>query len=149
MGRYYANQQGDQGKFWVALQPSDDPETVYDMDECDTDDGTFTNYFGDNSELIKVKLDEQYDILGVPKDERKYELANINDRFDYIWKDLFKYYLRYDNPDDVAGYYIGDNKPSAYPISEKLALAASRVDLGLFIYNTIKEYGECTMEAEF
>ena len=73
MGRWYYDQTGNQGKFWFAVQPSDDPKTIYGMSE---------------------------------------------------------------------------GEPTMYPISSEKELAASRVVLGLFIYNSIKNNGSCFMTAE-
>lgn len=48
----------------------------------------------------------------------------------------------------VSGYFMGEGKPTMYPISKEKELAASRVVLGLFIYNSIKNNGSCFMTAE-
>lgn len=141
------------------MQPSDDPATIYRMDEIEPDDEwdeesgyseTYTDYESSDAENIKKHLDEQYDILGVPKDERKYECENEGE---YVWKDLAKYYLTEQEPPKdeaykVCGYYMGEDKPTMYPIDKDKELAASRVQLGLVIYNTILTEGECLLTAE-
>lgn len=160
MGRWYRDQTGREGKFWFAVQPSDDPKTIYGMsevepdDELDEDDGyseDYTDYESSDDEYVKEQLDIQYDILGVPKDERKYECDDENA---YVWEDLAKYYLTEQQPPEdesgyrVSGYYMGEDEPTMYPISSAKELAASRVQLGLFIYNSIKKNGSCFMTAE-
>ncbi len=160
MGRYYSTQTGKEGKFWFAVQPSDDPRTVYHMGEIEPDDewdeeseysDTYTDYESADAEKIKKHLDEQYDILGVPKEERKYKCENEGK---YVWEDLAKYYLTEKEPPKdamghmVCGYYMGENEPTMYPISSEKELAASRVQLGLVIYNTILTEGICMLNAE-
>lgn len=142
------------------MQPSDDPATVYHMDEVEPDDEwdeesgyseVYSDYESSDAESIKKHLDEQYDILGVPKEERKYE---CKEEGKYVWEDLVKYYLTEQEPPKDAsghvacGYYMGDDKPTMYPISREKELAASRVQLGLVIYNTILTEGECLLTAE-
>lgn len=160
MGRYYSVQTGKEGKFWFAVQPSDDPATIYHMDEIEPDDewneeseysDTYSDYESSDAEKIKKHLDEQYDILGVPKEERKYECENEGE---YVWEDLAKYFLTEQEPPKDAtghracGYYMGEGEPTMYPISREKELAASRVQLGLVIYNTILTEGECLLTAE-
>lgn len=159
MGRYYSTQTGKEGKFWFAVQPSDDPRTVYHMGEIEPDDewdeeseysDSYTDYESADAEKIKKHLDEQYDILGVPKEERKYKCENEGE---YVWEDLAKYYLTEQEPPKdeaykVCGYYMGEDKPTMYPISSAKELAASRVQLGLVIYNTILTEGICMLNAE-
>lgn len=160
MGRYYSVQTGKEGKFWFAVQPSDDPKTVYHMGEIEPDDewdeesgysDSYTDYESSDAKKIKKHLDEQYDILGVPKGERKYKCENEGK---YVWEDLVKYYLTEKEPQKDAmghmacGYYMGDDKPTMYPISSEKELAASRVQLGLVIYNTILTEGICMLNAE-
>lgn len=156
MGRYYLTQTGKKGKFWVAVQPSDDPMAVYDMDDISEYEeeetyATYSDYESSDAENVKKHLDEQYDILGVPKEERKYE---CEDEGHYVWEDLAKYYLTEQEPPEDAmghkacGHYMGDGKPTMYPINSEKELAASRVQLGLVIYNTILTEGICILNAE-
>lgn len=155
MGRYYNTQTGKEGKFWFAVQPSDDPRTIYHMDDVseydeEEDYESYSDYESSDAEKIKKHLDEQYDILGVPKEERKYECEKEGE---YVWEDLAKYYLTEKEPPKdeaykVCGYYMGEDKPTMYPISKDKELAASRVQLGLVIYNTILTEGECLLTAE-
>ena len=62
MGRYYSTQTGKEGKFWFAVQPSDDPRTVYHMGEIEPDDewdeesgysDSYTDYESADAEKIK------------------------------------------------------------------------------------------------
>lgn len=162
MGRMYYDQTGNQGKFWFAVQPSDDPKTIYGMSEVEPDadwdeeeaDGygeSYIDYESSDDEYVKKQLDIQYDILGVPKEERKYECDDDNA---YVWDDLAKYFLTEQEPQEdesgyrACGYHMGDDKPTMYPISSEKELAASRVVLGLFIYNSIKNNGSCFMTAD-
>lgn len=156
MGRYYSVQTGKEGKFWFAVQPSDDPRTIYHMDDVseydeEEDYESYSDYESSDAEKIKKHLDEQYDILGVPKEERKYECEKEGE---YVWEDLAKYYLTEKEPPKDAsghvacGYYMGEDKPTMYPISSEKELAASRVQLGLVIYNTILTEGICMLNAE-
>ena len=160
MGRYYYFNSGREGKFWFAVQPSTDPKDIYGMNEVPADDADqgeddgygecYVDYECYDAERIKKRLDKQYDILGVPKDERKYELDDVGN---YVWEDLAKYYLTEKQTKDAmghtaCGYHMGDDKPVMYPISSEKELAASRVQLGLNIYNELKQKGYCMMTAD-
>ena len=157
MGRYYHNQDGNEGKFWFAVQPSDDPATVFGgmdvTDKSDEDgfDEGYTDYDIDDAEYVKKKLNEQYDILGVPEDKRRFDMP-IDKRGKYIWEELFDYIFSHEKPDGFDGIPYGDYKDGEhrtyYALSKEKELAASRLDLGLFIYNTIKRDGICSMTAE-
>lgn len=148
MGRMYHDQTGNEDKFWFAVQPSDDPKTIYGMGEVEPN---YIDYESSDDEYVKKQLDKQYDILGVPKEERKYECDDGNA---YVWGDLAKYFLTEQEPQEdetghkACGYYMGEGEPTMYPISSEKELAASRVVLGLFIYNSIKNNGSCFMTAE-
>lgn len=159
MGRYYFCNSGREGKFWFAVQPSTDPKDIYGMNEIPADDmeyeedngygECFVDYEAYDAERIKKRLDKQYDILGVPQEERKYEMEDVGD---YVWHTLQKYYLTEkqtkDNDGNInIGYAMGDDS-TLYPISKEKELAASRVQLGLNIYNEIKQLGYCSMTAD-
>lgn len=158
MGRFYQNQFGEEGKFWFAVQPSDDPETVFDgvdvteIDDEDEDDNDYyIDYDIDDAEYVKKKLDEQYDILGVPKEKRRFDVP-IGERGKYIWEELFDYIFSHEKPDGFDGIPYGDYKDGEhityYALSKEKELAASRLDLGLFILDTIRRAGVCSMTAE-
>lgn len=161
MGRYYQTQTGKEGKFWFAVQPSDDPEKVYGMSELEYDDEHadeagegygewYVDFETADADYVKKQLDKQYDILGVPKDKRKYK---IDDEGDYVWHDIVDYYLTEEQTKDEhgrdnIGYSMGDDKPTMYPISKEKELAASRVQLGLVVYNCILNNGYCCITAD-
>lgn len=156
MGRYYHNQFGEEGKFWFGVQPSEDPATVFgatDVTETDSEDydEDYADYDISDDEFVKKKLDEQYDILGVPKDKRRYRI-DTDKRGKYIWGELFDYIFSYEKPEKYDGIPYGDFEDGKhityYALSREKELAASRVSLGLFILNTIYRDGVCSMTAE-
>lgn len=175
MGRYYySNNSGDEGKFWFAVQPSVDVETVYGMtmeekpsdmtgedeEEWEGYGEWWADYRTSDSEYVRKQLDKQYDILGVPQEERIYEyedewdketLTGRDGRGKYVWETILKYFLTEQKIDGAIGYAMGDKDQhkSMYPISKEKELAASRIDLGLFILHDIQNYGECSMNMEF
>ena len=68
MGRYYQTATGREGKFWFAVQPSDDPQKIYGMDEVEYDDedydtGNTVDYYTDDKDYVRNKLEEQYNQL--------------------------------------------------------------------------------------
>lgn len=157
MGRYYHNQFGEEGKFWFGVQPSDDPESVFGAtdvtDESDEDgfDEDYKDYDIDDAEYVAKKLNEQYDILGVPTEKRRFDV-DVGKRGKYIWDELFDYIFTYEKPKDDRIIPYGDFKNGEhityYAMSREKELAASRIDLGLFILGTIKRHGVCSMTAE-
>lgn len=172
MGRYYtSNNSGEQGKFWFAVQPSDDVETIYgmtmvepprDMEGEEEEDWegygeSWADYETGDTQYVIDQLNKQYDILGVPQEERIYEyedewnaetLEDKNGRNDYVWGTMKKYFLTKTKTDGI-GYAMGNGMETEYPISKEKELAASRVNLGLFILHDIQNYGECSMNMEF
>ena len=70
MGRYYETNTGRRGKFMFGVQSSDDPGYM-GMNEQDR---SYIDYYADRDDEQKIrnKLDEQYDILGMPKGKRLY-----------------------------------------------------------------------------
>lgn len=129
MGRYYYCNSGREGKFWFAVQPSTDPKDIYGMNEVSIEEGgeeegdgygtSWVDYEGYDSQRIKRRLDKQFDILGVPKEERKYKLDDVGS---YVWNDLRKYFLTttQQNKEDI-GYAMmdEDNDTSWYPLSKE------------------------------
>lgn len=141
MGRYYTSGSGKfDGKFWFGVQPSDDPETIYGMREVGTDDSSYSDYESDNSAKVRRVLNKQFDILGVPKDKRVYKFNDDNEVGCYVWDELRDYYMTNDREKGIdRPYYAGEGKPSMYPKSHELELAASRLQLGLCILNEMRE----------
>ena len=157
MGRFYNNQDGAEGKFWFGVQPSDDPESVFgatdvtDESEESRFDTGYVDYEIVDDEYVAKKLNEQYDILGVPTEKRRFDV-DVGKRGKYIWDELFDYIFSYEKPEKYDGIPYGDFKDGEhityYALSKEKELAASRIDLGLFILGTIKRHGICSMTAE-
>lgn len=157
MGRYYHNQFGEEGKFWFAVQPSGDPATVFGGTDVTDESGeegfdeSYADYDISDGDFVRKKLDEQYDILGVPQDERRYNVA-VDKRGSYLWNDLFNYIFTYEKPKNFDDIPYGDFKNGEhrtyYALSKEKELAASRIDLGLFILSTINRDGTCSLTAE-
>lgn len=163
MGRYYNTSTGREGKFMFATQESTDPDYM-GMHE----NQNYLDYYADEDdvETIKAKLDEQYDLLGLPKEKRLYrlpkaELANewkAQDKWekenlhDLIFesfhkKDMEEAHKKYG---DKAVHWASD-KGDDYTDFERnpgLALALARVRLGLTILTDIEEDGCCELRAE-
>lgn len=155
MGRYYGA--GDHYmKFWFAVQPSDDPETVYGMKEDkdayeeDEECCGYIEYATDNGEYVRKQLDKQYDILNVKKEDRLYAAKTDKEIFDYFNKVIDKiiYTDKKTNEEDWS-YYMGEGKPTMYAVSDEYMLAASRVELGIVILSEIKDNGKCWLSAEY
>lgn len=159
MGRYYhSNKTGDEGKFWFAVQPSLDVVAVYGMEyeeppkdmeneeEEDWEDYgvSWADYYTNDTQYVLDQLNKQYDILGVPQEERKYTCYDVNY---YIFHTIKKYFLTKED-NGKMGYSMGD-EPTEYPISKEKELAMSRVNLGLFILNDLEQFGECSLNVEY
>ena len=153
MGRYYTSGSGKfDGKFWFGVQPSDDPETVYGMRETESDDVSYSDYESDDKAKVRRVLNKQFDILGVPKDKRVYKFNDDNEVGCYVWDELRNYYMTENKEEGVdRPYYAGEGKPSIYPKSHELELAAARVQLGLNILNEMRcnEDGNAWINAEW
>ena len=156
MGRYYSGANFD-GKFWFGVQPSDDPGTVFKMDE--TPPSQIEYYLdgsGENIAMVEEILDEQFDILKVPKEERLYEMTS--DEVDkYVEKISKRYLFRDRNPGDPSDknrttYWCEADDKKKYPhgmVADTRAkeLATARIDLGLKILTDLRQ-GECYLNAE-
>ena len=152
MGRYYSTDAGYEGKFWVGLQSSTDPGDVYGMEERDTlEDEQQIIYYSDDIKMVRKRLDGQFEKLGVPMMLRKYEFSNAAEIWDYVWGELGGFFTTETPPHEHAiGWYGGEGKPTVYGKSEELERTASRIDLGLIIYNSmLKQHGECWLKAEY
>ena len=85
MGRYY-NTNNFSGKFGFAVQSSDDPE-IFGME---AQEPTSIDYYLEATDESKAQvrkvLDEQYDILKVPQEERIYAVdpKNADEAWDKI-----------------------------------------------------------------
>lgn len=165
MGRFY-NTNHFTGKFGFAVQPSDDPGEVFGMEEQDR---TEIDYFLDGSEenirMVKKKLDEQYDILGVPQEKRVYHVESDEDATNKLYYPLATYAYEvvpldeYKSKDMIA--VGGDKEWEAQFYKDGLTeensriiakpekdLAIFRVYLGVKILSDLESEGECYLTAE-
>lgn len=160
MGRYYDTSTGRNGKFMFAVQNSDDPEYM-GMGE----DPTYIHYYADESDVDKItkRLNEQYEILGIGKDNRLYDMPRKEDGtdnheaydkwetkylHDKVWRaekfdglndeDKKKMHWASDKGDEYVGVEIGEGK----------CLALARIRLAIKILSDIKDEGYCSLDAE-
>ena len=152
MGRYYYTDNGREGKFMFGVQPSDDPELM-GMRE---DNSRITYYADeDDKETIEKKLDEQYDLLGIPKKDRlyfyendeeydKYEREVLDDKAWVKVKDDSKEAEKYKNE---VKWYCEDKGYTKYE-RKGMAIVLARIRLGTTILSDINEKGYCSLEAE-
>ena len=148
MGRYwntYAN--GFEGKFGFGVQSSADPE-IFGMSE----DTSKIYYVADNDALEQCEktLTEQYELLKVPKEDRRWEVANEQELgeihgkyFDYAFEECGMGEGEWGGiEDDGEAHYYRERFEGA-------ALALYRISLGLAIYSELKFEGWCELEAEW
>lgn len=155
MGRYYSCNADMHGKFWFGVQPSFDVEDVFGLERTSgkDDDNNLTSY-GEDIEKVKHAIDEQFDILQVPLVKRRYQFDMCHEIGNYVWDDIWKFFLTRIDPKDGSIPYCmssdgdGTTDDRAWPRSPKRMLAASRVQLGLIIYNAMRIDGYCDMEWE-
>lgn len=150
MGRYYNTDNGREGKFMFGVQSSDDPEYLGMHEE----NPSYINYYADTQDVpeIKKKLDEQYDLLDVPKDKRIYyckdykEMDKFEDEFLHC-----KVFVTVKDGDErykgQVGWYNGKEGYTDYEIPGK-AICLARIRLALNILSDIKDTGSCSLEAE-
>jgi DNA-directed RNA polymerase subunit N (RpoN/RPB10) len=118
MGRYY---NGDiEGKFWFAVQSSDDAEQFGARESTN-----YINYYADNIQEVKKRLYEIFDELGI--DEPTFYNMNTVEGEDKFYEDYKEYAAtRKDNDDKLW----------------------ASLELGLKMYWCILESGSCSFEAE-
>lgn len=128
------------------LEPS---EINYYLDDSD-----------DNIEYVTRALDEQYDIIGLEKEKRIYEIDSDDDeKLHNLSDEIMKLVYRpYDEKKDKGiPYHLFDEDlkklgwpkgTSGYPVNDKVMLAQCRVYLGLRILSDLKKDGECSLYAE-
>lgn len=134
------------------VQSSNDPEYM-GMSE----DPTFIQYYAskDDEPKIKAKLDEQYDILGVPKEKRMYYAKDLEayDRYeneeleDKVWVKVKDGSEEEKQFNGKTKWYCEDKGYTLYE-RENMALVLARIRLGVNILSDIKEKGYCSLEAE-
>lgn len=166
MGRYYYFTSGNEGKFGFAVQPSDDPETVFGMTPATIDYQLPADK--DSRARVEKIVAKQYDILGVPEGERAYSFATVEDRLTYtarVWadhavaivhRDKFEgrgcpYALTAEQEDELRGEGKNPNDYVGQPKGDDIMLAYYRATLGLDILAEMDiegENGYVSMNAE-
>lgn len=135
MGRYYS---GDiEGKFWFAVQSSDDAdnfgvegEPIYDSDEPDDDEEPYALAYcftTEHLESINSGINQSLEILG----ENKQKMDNFFE----------------ENPsysDDVLAEKVGCSLEEVKILLENYA----RLELGEKIRKCVEEQGSCAFDAE-
>ena len=112
---------------------------------------SYIDYEGRDKAKVRRELNKQFDILGVPKQQREYKFGSSSTIAKYVGDELREYFLTKDK--DKAACDIGWSMPDNetwYPITREKELAASRVELGLCILNEMitNEEGVCLLNAE-
>ena len=160
MGRYYNTSTGREGKFMFGVQPSDDPFYM-GMGE----DPTYIHYYAgeDDIEVVKKKLDEQYDLLGVDKKDRLYDLprnkGGTDDTeayykweeevmHDKIWRSVKREDMTEEEKKQVGWSSIKGDEYTDLEIGKGKCLALARIRLGLIILADIEDEGYCSLDAE-
>lgn len=155
MGRYYDTDGGRQGKFMFGVQPSDDPGYM-GMHEQEP---TTVEYYADEDDVEKItkKLDEQYDIIGIPKNERLYYCKDWQEMDKYEREVLHdKIFITVYAKDETAIKAHGgetrwaSGKGNDYVDFEikGMPIVLARIRLGLDILSDIKDNGFCALNAE-
>ena len=155
MGRYYNTASGREGKFMFGVQPSDDPGTMGMREQ----DPTMITYYADEHDRDKIikNLDDQYDLLGVPKEERIYSYKTreqMNKFEEEVLTDRVFVHVRQDDTEALKKYEHASrwcsSKGDDYIDFEKKgkALCLARVRLALDILSDIEQEGYCTLDAE-
>lgn len=152
MGRYYDTDSGRSGKFMFGVQPSDDPEYM-----GMTEDNTKIRFYsGEEDEPnVRAKLDEQYDILEIPKDKRIYYIKDWGEYDKYEKETLEdKVWVKVKRGSKEEEQHRGEDKWASDKPDEVMfektgtALVLARIRLGLVILSDIKDEGYCSLEAE-
>ena len=170
MGRYFNSNNFD-GKFAFAVQSSTDPE-IFGMEEQPPTEITYyLSGYEDNKENIEKILDEQYDILGYPKEKRIYEIEK-QEELDPLYDDLSPYVYKCvkteEVPKGIISYGGGNGwwkliapkelhhlsevefnqKYSIIPKSNQAPLAQARITLGIKILSDLRKDDYCELYAE-
>lgn len=153
MGRYW-NTNYHSGKFGFGCQSSSDPE-LFGMtvlsDNYDFD-STVDYYLEDDEDSMTqcyLALEEQFNILGVPVDERRYVFPDDDSRWAYI-DSLHKYVFReatMEERKDRVCWNVDDK--TCVERFDGSALAMFRLNLGIAIYSDLHLHGCCDLNAEF
>lgn len=153
MGRYW-NTNYHSGKFGFGCESSSDPE-IFGMtvlsDNYDFD-STVDYYLEDDKESMTqcyLTLEEQFNILDVPVDERRYVFPDDETRYEYV-RSLNDYVFRVateQEPKDNVCWSV-DGKTCVERFDGS-ALAQFRIALGIAIYSDLHLHGCCELNAEF
>lgn len=158
MGRYYNTDTGRGGKFGFGKQPSTDPGDFFKMKELEPSEITYTAD-KDDEEDIKAKVDELYEKLGIPKEERIYYQKGAEDE-EKLGDLLEKYCYRKVNRGEVERYdridgfkhdpyYCADGVHKVFiEKTEGASLILCRIRLGVTVLSDIKDEGICELTAE-
>lgn len=157
MGRYYNTASGRGGKFGFGKQPSTDPSDFFGMHECEPAEITYTAD-KDDEEEIKKKVDELYEEIGVPEEERIYYQKGPENQ-DTLGDLLEKYVYRKVNRKEVERYdkidgfkhdtfYCNEEHKVFIEKIEGASLIACRIRLGVTVLSDIKDEGYCELNAE-
>lgn len=160
MGRYYSTYSGREGKFMFAVQPSDDPEFM-----GMTENTSQIHYYADESDKreIRKRVKEQYEILGVPREDRLYVFPKTKDGkedtekyakweeeklYPKVWKNV-----KYDEATEEekkAAHWASTlgNDYFAIELEKGKCLALARIRLGIDILTDIENDGVCELDAE-
>lgn len=155
MGRYYDTDGGRRGKFMFGVQASDDPGYMgmHEQEPISID------YYADADDVehVKSKLDEQYDILGIPENKRIYYCKDNKQMSEYEDKVLHdKVFVTVHKDDKEAkekykgktAWWSGKgNEYTDYEINNN-ALALARIRLALDILSDIEDNTFCSLTAE-
>lgn len=137
------------------VQPSDDPAEM-GMHEQEP---LVVNYYADEDDVpnITKKLDEQYDKLGVPKEQRIYSYDKYEEAVKFeeeVLTDRVFVHVKEDDTETMEKYKNNtrwcSSKGNDYVDFEKegMAICLARVRLALDILSDIKATGYCDLEAE-
>lgn len=158
MGRYFQTETGRDGKFGFGSQPSTDPGDFFEMEEQEPNEITYT-LDKNNYDMVKEKVDELYDKLNVPAEERIYYLKKEREKEDKLGDLLEKYAYKKVNNAEVKRYnkidgfehstYYNEEKHKTFiDVFEGAGLCCSRVKLGLVILSDLQDDGFCELTAE-
>ena len=149
MGRYYYAGKFS-GKFGFGVQSSSDPE-YFGMYREDVIRYYLSDYV-EEMDNVKHIIDEQYDILELPLEDRVYEFDSNEAIDEYESEVLIPIAFRPATEEEINDKNINkfyDPRGSCVEAKQEQSyLALCRIRLGLCIYNELRINGECTLEAE-
>lgn len=172
MGRYYTTNTGREGKFGFACQSSGDPGDYFGMREQEPNYITY-EVDHDDYDAIKKKVDEAYDKLGVPQEQRVYyekasswkmtesEKIEVENESIKLREILNNYAFRLVKRDEIPKYekedgaryspFASDSRDVNMCNIERFPNAflwVCRVTLGITILSDLDDEEVCILEAE-